>query len=91
MILITTNIPLSKLPKMLAKLITIRNLFIHPIRKYVMNISSGKMRVLKVLTKCETISSVSCVLPKGRSFTANSGTKAAILPKGRSYIANSGT
>ena len=31
------------------------------------------------------------VLPKGRSFTANSGTKAAILPKGRSSIANSGT
>ena len=31
------------------------------------------------------------VQPKGRSLTANSGTKAAILPKGRSYIANSGT
>ena len=31
------------------------------------------------------------VLPKGRSFTANSGTKAAIPPKGRSSIANSGT
>ena len=31
------------------------------------------------------------ILPKGRSFTANSGTKAAILPKGRSSIANSGT
>ena len=31
------------------------------------------------------------VLPKGRSFTANSGTKSAILPKGRSSIANSGT
>ena len=31
------------------------------------------------------------VLPKGRSFTANSGTKAAILPNGRSSIANSGT
>ena len=31
------------------------------------------------------------VLPNGRSFTANSGTKAAILPKGRSSIANSGT
>ena len=31
------------------------------------------------------------VLPKGRSFTANSGTKAAILPKGRYSIANSGT
>ena len=29
--------------------------------------------------------------PKGRSFTANSGTKAAVLPKGRSSIANSGT
>ena len=28
---------------------------------------------------------------KGRSFTANSGTKVAILPKGRSSIANSGT
>ena len=31
------------------------------------------------------------VLPKGRYFTANSGTKAEILPKGRSFIANSGT
>ena len=31
------------------------------------------------------------VLPKGRSFTANSSTKAAILPKCRSSIANSGT
>ena len=31
------------------------------------------------------------ILPKDRSFTANSGTKAAILPKGRSSIANSGT
>ena len=31
------------------------------------------------------------VLPKGRSFTANSGTKAAILPKDRSSIANSGS
>ena len=31
------------------------------------------------------------VLPKGRSFTANSGTKAAVLPKGKSYTANSGT
>ena len=31
------------------------------------------------------------VLPKGRSFSANSGTKAAILPKVRSSIANSGT
>ena len=28
------------------------------------------------------------VLPKGRSFTAHSGTKAAILPKGSSSIAN---
>ena len=31
------------------------------------------------------------VLPKGRSFTANSGTMAEILPKGGSSIANSGT
>ena len=31
------------------------------------------------------------VVPKGRSFTANSGTKAAFLPKGRSSTANSGT
>ena len=31
------------------------------------------------------------VMPKGKSFTANSGIKAAILPKGRYYIANSGT
>ena len=30
-------------------------------------------------------------LPKGRSFTANSGTKAAVLLKGRSSTANSGT
>ena len=36
-------------------------------------------------------SSSSCVLPKGRSSTANSCTKAAILPKVRSSIANSGT
>ena len=31
------------------------------------------------------------VLPKGRFFTANSGTKAAVLPKGRSSAANSET
>ena len=31
------------------------------------------------------------VLPKGRFFTANSGTKAAVLPKGRYSIAKSGT
>ena len=31
------------------------------------------------------------VLPKGRSFTANSGANAAILAKGRSSIASSGT
>ena len=31
------------------------------------------------------------VLSKGRSFTANLGTKAAVLPKGRSSTANSGT
>ena len=31
------------------------------------------------------------VLPKGRTFTANSGTKAAVLPKGRSSTANSRT
>ena len=31
------------------------------------------------------------VLHKGRSFTANSGTKAAVLHKGRSSNANSGT
>ena len=31
------------------------------------------------------------VLPKGRSLTANSGTKAVILPKGRSSTAMSGT
>ena len=31
------------------------------------------------------------VLPKGRSFTANSGTKAAVLFKGRSYTANVGS
>ena len=35
--------------------------------------------------------SSSCVLPKGRSLTAKSGTEAEILPKGRSSIANSGT
>ena len=38
-----------------------------------------------------TIIIIISVLPKGKSFTANSGTKAAILPKGRSSIANSGT
>ena len=31
------------------------------------------------------------VLPKGRSFTANSGIMAAVLPKGRSSTANPGT
>ena len=31
------------------------------------------------------------VLPKGRSLTANSGTKAAVLHKGRSSTASSGT
>ena len=31
------------------------------------------------------------ILPKGRSFTANSGTKAAVLFKVRSSTANSGT
>ena len=31
------------------------------------------------------------ILAKGRSFTANAGTKAAILPKGRFSIENSGT
>ena len=31
------------------------------------------------------------VLPKGRSFTANAGTKAAVRPNGRSFTANSGT
>ena len=30
------------------------------------------------------------ILPKGKSFTANSGTKAAFLLKGRSFAANSG-
>ena len=32
-----------------------------------------------------------CVLPKGRSFIANAGTKIAVLSKGRSFIANAGT
>ena len=36
------------------------------------------------------LSSECSALPKGRSFTANSGTKAAVLPKGRSSTANSG-
>ena len=31
------------------------------------------------------------ILPMGRSFTANSGTKAAVLLKGKSSTANSGT
>ena len=31
------------------------------------------------------------VLPKGRSFTPNSGTKAVVLPEGRSSTAISGT
>ena len=34
------------------------------------------------------ISHIISVLPKGMSFTANSGTKAAILPKDRSFVAN---
>ena len=37
------------------------------------------------------ISSSSSVLPKGRSFTANSGTKAEVMTNDRSSIANSGT
>ena len=32
-----------------------------------------------------------CVLPKGRYFTTNAGTKIAFLFKGRSFTANSGT
>ena len=32
-----------------------------------------------------------CLVPKGRSFTADSGTKAAVLSKGRSSTANSET
>ena len=31
------------------------------------------------------------VLPKGRSFTASTGTKVAVLSKGRASTANSGT
>ena len=31
------------------------------------------------------------VLPRGRSFTANRGTRASVLPKGRPSTANSGT
>ena len=31
------------------------------------------------------------ILPKGKSFTANTGAKAAVLPKGRSSTANLGT
>ena len=31
------------------------------------------------------------VLPKGRSFTANTGTKVAVLSKGKSSTGNSGT
>ena len=34
---------------------------------------------------------ITSVLPKGRSFTANSVTKAAVLPKGRYSTANLGT
>ena len=34
---------------------------------------------------------VMSILPKGRSFTANSGTKVAVLLNGRSSTANSGT
>ena len=34
---------------------------------------------------------INSVLPKGRFFTANSGTKVAIMPKCRSSNANSGT
>ena len=34
---------------------------------------------------------IQSVLRKGRSFTANSGTKAVVLPKGRSSTANLGT
>ena len=42
-------------------------------------------------TKWKLFIIIISVLPKGRSFTANSGTKAAVLPKDRSFIANSGT
>ena len=38
-----------------------------------------------------SLSSSSSVLPMGRAFTANSGTKAAVLLKGRSSNTNSGT
>ena len=38
-----------------------------------------------------TLSHHQSVLPKGRSFTANTGNKVAVLSKGRSSTANSGT
>ena len=43
------------------------------------------------LSKTSLAFMIISILAKGRSFTANAGTKAAILPKGRFSIENSGT
>ena len=73
--------------------------------KVLYNTKFEKLRVLQGISKvkvsftnCGSSSFSSCpsnhhhlsVLPKGTSFTASSGTKAAILPKGRSSTAKSG-
>ena len=47
--------------------------------------------VLSQKEGCEKGLIIIGILPKGRSFTANSGTKAAVLLKARSSTANSGT
>ena len=51
----------------------------------------GWKRCRECQLQCFRIIIIMSILPKGRSFTANSGTKAAVLLKGRSSTANSGT
>ena len=47
-------------------------------------------KIIKESLKHYSLLDIIRVLPKGRTFTANSGTKAAVMPKGRSSTANSG-
>ena len=53
--------------------------------------SRQRMNYLLLTLTFHQIIIIISVLPKGRSFMANSGNKAAILPKGRFSVANSGT
>ena len=61
-----------------------RILYIHTYVNLIENVTIIMTHLFQTLNNIYIIS----VLPKGKSFTANSGTKAAILPKGRSSIAN---